>query len=111
MSEKYRAKLKSDKEKKEYEEKVKLMKNHISAMKRQQEDMNKKLNFLKHKEENINNLKKEKENTKKAILEYNTNKKNEIEQKRKYIEKQREMMNKGMKESSKKVKMDKIKYL
>ena len=108
MSKQYKAKIESDKEKKEYEEKIRLMKNHISAMKRQQEDMNKKINFLKHKEDNINNIKKERENEKKAILEYNINKKTELAEKRKHIEKQREMMNKQIKESSEKAKMEKI---
>ena len=108
MSKQYKAKIESDKEKKEYEEKIRLMKNHISAMKRQQEDMNKKINFLKHKEDNINNIKKERENEKKAILEYNINKKTELAEKRKHIEKQREMMNRQIKESSEKAKMEKI---
>ena len=108
LSEEFKAKLESDKEKKEYEEKIKLMKNHISAMKRQKEDMNKKINFLKHKKANINNVKKEREKEKKAILEYNETKKNELEEKRKKIEKQREAMNKQIKESSEKTKMEKI---
>ena len=108
LSEEYKAKLESDKEKKEYEERIRLMKNHISAMKRQQEDMNKKINFLKHKEANINNVKKEREKAKKVILEYNMTKKNELEEKRKQIEKQRETMNKQIKESSEKSKMEKI---
>ncbi len=108
MNDKYKAKLRSYREKKEYQEKVRLMKNHILAMKKQQEDMDKKIKFLKHKEENIINVKKDRENTKKAILEYNNNKKDEIEQKRKNIEKQREIMNKGIKESNLKIKMDKI---
>ena len=74
------------------------MKNHISAMKRQQEDMNKKIKFLRHKEDNINNIKKERENEKKVMLEYNINKKTELAEKRKHIEKQRERMNKQIKE-------------
>ena len=108
ISMQYKAKLESDKEKKEYEEKIQLMKNHISAMKRQQEDMNKKINFLKYKEETINSVKKEKENEKKLILDYNINKKNELEAKKKNIEKQREILNKQIKESSEKVKLEKI---
>ena len=84
------------------------MKNHILAMKKQQEHMDKKIKFLKHKEENIDNVKNDRENTKRAILEYNNNRKEEIEQKRKNIEKQREIMNKGIKESTLKVKTDKI---
>ena len=108
MSETLRAKLESEKEKKECEEKIKLMRNHISAMKRQQEDMNKKLIFLKNKENNINKAKKQKENTKKALYESIINKRTELEMKRKNIVKQREAMNKGIKESSQKTKMDKI---
>lgn len=104
----YKAKLESDKEKKEYEEKIKLMKNHISAMKRQQEDMNKKINFLKYKKATISYVKKEKENEKKLILDYNINKRNELEEKKKNIEKQREILNKQIKESSEKVKLEKI---
>jgi hypothetical protein len=107
-SNKLKAKIKSDKEKKEYEEKIRIMQNHILAMKRQQEDVDKKINFLKHKEENINNVKKEKEINKKAIMELNNLKRNELEKKRKNIEKQREILNKGMKESTQKAKMDKI---
>lgn len=108
MSKQYKAKIESDKEKKEYEEKIRLMKNHILAMKRQQEDMNKKINFLKHKEDSINTIKKEREYEKKAILEYNITRKTELAEKRKHIEKQREIMNKQIKESSEKVKMEKI---
>ena len=108
MSEKLRAKLESEREKKECEEKIRIMKNHISAMKRQQEDMNKKLAILKNKENNINNAKIQKENIKKAIYEYNITKRSELEQKRKNIEKKKEAMNKRIKESSEKAKMDKI---
>ena len=108
MSEQYRAKLESDKEMKEYEERIKLMKNHISAMRRHEDEMIKKINFLKHKEANINSVKKEKEIERKAIIEYNNNKKAELEQKKKHIEQLREIINKGIKESSEKTKMDKI---
>ena len=85
MSEKLRAKLESEKEKKDCEEKIRIMRNHISAMKRQQEDMKKKILFFKHKENNINNAKKEKEKTKKKIYEYNINRRTELEKRRKNI--------------------------
>ena len=42
------------------------------------------------------------------LYESNINKRTELEMKRKNIEKQRESMNKGIKESSEKAKMDKI---
>jgi predicted RNase H-like nuclease (RuvC/YqgF family) len=64
-TEKIRAKMES--EKKEYEEKIRMMINHISAMKRQQEDVARKINFLKQKEENLNNAKREKENARNNI--------------------------------------------
>ena len=66
---KFKAKLESEKEKKECEEKIKILKNHILAMKRQQENMNKKILLLKNKEEILNNAKKAKEKTKRAIYE------------------------------------------
>jgi hypothetical protein len=108
VNEKLRAKIQSDKEKKEYEEKLRIMKNHISAMRRQQEDMDKKLVLLRNKENNINNVKKEKESYKQTLLAYNIKKRDELEKKRKNIEKQKEMLNKGMKESTEKAKNDKI---
>ena len=88
MCEKIKAKLENEKEKKECEETIKIMKNYISAMKRQKKEMDKKLVYLKNKENNINNAKKEKENIKKVLNECNINRKTELE-KKKYIEKQR----------------------
>ncbi len=41
MIEKFRAKIESDKQKKEYEEKIRIMRNHLSMMKRQKEEMDK----------------------------------------------------------------------
>jgi hypothetical protein len=105
-TEKIRAKMES--EKKEYEEKIRMMINHISAMKRQQEDVARKINFLKQKEENLNNAKREKENARKAIMEMNNLKKNELEKKRKNVEKKRENQNKRMKKSAEKTKTDRI---
>ena len=108
MSDTYKNKLESEKEKRECEERIKIMKNHISAMKRQQEDMDKKLKMIKRRENNLNEAKKQKENTKKAIYEYNINRRTELENKRKKIERQREIENKCIKESTEKTKKDKI---
>ena len=64
-------------------------------MKRQQEEMDKKLIFLKNKEYNINKVKNEKENYKRSLLELNNRKKTELDKKRKKIESQKELLNKG----------------
>ena len=104
---KFKAKLESEKEKKECEEKIKILKNHILAMKRQQENMNKKILLLKNKEEILNNAKKAKEKTKRALYEYKIIKRDELEKKKKNIEKQREEINNGVKESVNKSKLEK----
>ena len=67
---KFKAKLESEKERKECEEKIRILKNHISAMKRQQENMNKKILFFKNKENMLNNAKKFKEKSKRDLYEY-----------------------------------------
>lgn len=107
IGQKYKAKLKSEKQKKECEEKIRILKNHISAMKRQQDNMNKKILFLKNKENMLNNAKRMKEKSKKDIYEYKIIKKVELEQKRKNIEKQRKEMNKGIKDSIIKAQLEK----
>ena len=104
---KYKAKLESEKERKKCEEKIRLLKNHISAMKRQQENMNKKMLLLKNKENLINSAKRQKEKNKRDIYEYKIIKRAELEQKRKNIEKQKEIFYKGMKESINKTIIDK----
>ena len=104
---KYKAKIESEKEKKECEEKIKILKNHISAMKRQQDNMNKKLLFLKNKEDIINNAKKFKEKTKKDIYNHKIMKMTELEQRKKEIERQKEELNNGVKDSLAKSKIEK----
>ena len=104
---KFKAKLESEKERKECEEKIRILKNHISAMKRQQENMNKKILFFKNKENMINNAKKFKEKSKRDLYEYKIIKRAELEQKKKNIEKIREKIDKGIKESKYKTKLEK----
>lgn len=105
--EKFKAKLESEKERKECEEKIRILKNHISAMKRQQDNMNKKMLILKNKENMINSAKKMKEKSKRNIYEYKIIKRAELEKKKKNIIKQREEMNKGVKEAMEKIKLEK----
>ena len=109
FSDQYKAKIESGRERKLFEAKLKIMKNHISAMKRRQEEMDKKISLLKSKEENMINIKRSKAILKKA-LKSNLNKKvSELIQKRKKNEKQKEALNNGIKESFKKSKLQKIK--
>ena len=105
--EKFKAKLESEKERKECEEKIRILKNHISAMKRQQDNMNKKMLIFKNKENMINSAKKMKEKSKMNIYEYKIIKRAELEKKRKNIIKQRQEMNKGVKEAMEKTKLEK----
>ena len=104
---KFKAKLESEKERKECEEKIRILKNHISAMKRQQENMNKKMLFFKNKENMLNNAKKSKEKSKRDLYESKIIKSAELEQKKKNIEKVREKIDKGIKESKYKTKLEK----
>ena len=104
---KFKAKMESEKERKECEEKIRILKNHISAMKRQQENMNKKILFFKNKENMLNNAKKFKEKSKRDLYEYKIIKRAELEQKKKNIEKIREKIDKGIKESKYKTKLEK----
>ena len=109
LSVKYRTKAHSDKEKHRCEEKLKLMQKHISVMKRRQEEMDKKISFLKNKEENIKNIKKEKASLKKALINVSEKKKSELIKIRKHIEKQKEEINNRIKQSSGKIKLEKMK--
>ena len=65
MNKKLKAILES--EKKEFEEKIRIMRNHISAVKKQQEEMNKKIIFLKIKKK-ILIMQKTEKNYKKGYL-------------------------------------------
>lgn len=104
---KLKAKFESDKERKDCEEKLMILKNHISAIKRQQDNMNKRIIFLQNKENKINKIKKLKEKSKRVFDEYKINEIVELEQKRKNIEKQREEINQRIKESMIKKKLEK----
>ena len=108
LSFEYKAKRRSDKEKKQFEDKLNIMKRHISVMKRRQKEMDKKISFLKHKEINQYNIKKEKAHLKK-VLAYNTEKKeSELIKKRQNIEKLKEAENNRIKRALGMTKMKKI---
>ena len=109
LSMKFLSKIESDKEKKQYEDKINLMKKHILVMRRRKEEMDKKISFLKHKEDNINLIKKEKAKLKKALKNNTDKKRNELAKKHQNIEKKKEEITKGLKQSFGKVKLEKIK--
>ena len=107
LSVQFRTKV--DKEMKKCEEKVKIMKKRIAVMKIRQEEIGKKISSLKHREENIQHIKKEKAILKEALI-YNTEKKKtELNKIRRDIEKRKEEINNGLKQSSGKAKLEKMK--
>ena len=70
-------------EKKFYEEKIRLIHNHIEALKKQQLYLSKKAQKEQETERYKNKIKKEKQNIKKALLSIEIDKRNEMESKRK----------------------------
>ena len=95
----YKAKKDSYREKKLYEERVKLMQNHIKALKKQEEELNKKAEIDKEKEKNKDKRKQEKETLRQALLSLEIDKRNELEEKKKNIMQQKIKNNLGLKES------------
>ena len=85
----FRAQQESAREKKFYEEKIRLIHNHIEALKKQQLYLSKKAQKEQETERNKNKIKKEKQNIKKALLSIEIDKRNEMESKRKTIAQQK----------------------
>ena len=81
----YKAKQESEKEKKLYEEKIKIVQNRIEALKKQQSYLSKKAQKEKENEKNKNIIKKEKESIKQALLSVEIDNRNEMEIKRNKI--------------------------
>ena len=81
----FKAQQESAREKKFYEEKIKLIHNHIEALKQQQSYLSKKAQKEKETQRYKNKIKKEKQNIKQALLSAEIDKRNEIESKRKSI--------------------------
>ena len=79
----YKAKQESLKEKKLYEEKVKILRNHINALKKQEEELNKKVEINKEKEKNKNKRRQEKDIIKQNLLSIEIDKRNALEEKKK----------------------------
>lgn len=108
INEKYKAKQQSEKEKKLYQEKVRLLENRILALKNQEDDMNKKIQSNKVRQKYLDKKKKEKNDFKKTLLSYDIDKRNELDEKRKAIKKQKNQLNKDLQESIQKNKLSKM---
>ena len=108
INEKYKAKQESEKEKKLYQEKVRLLENRILALKSQEDDMNKKMQSNKLRQNYLNKKKKEKNDFKQTLLSYDIDKRNELDEKRKAIKEQKFQLNKDLKESMEKNKLSKM---
>ena len=85
----YRAKYQNHLEKKIYQDKLLLLKNHINKLKMQEEKLNKKVEQARMKEKAKLERQKEKENLKQTLLIADIDKRNELEQKKKYILRQK----------------------
>ena len=95
----FKAQQESAREKKFYEEKIRLIHNHIEALKNQQSYLSKKAQKEKEEERYKNKIKKEKQNIKQALLAAEIDKRNEIESKRKSIAQQKIKEQKEMMDS------------
>ncbi len=105
----YKIKKESLKERKIYEDRVKVLRNHINALKKQEEEFNRKIELNKEKERNKNIRKKEKENLKQALLSMEIDKRNEMQEKKKNIMEKKLKINLGLKESHERNQNEKIK--
>ena len=103
------AKQESEKEKKLYEKKVKLLENRILALKKQEEDANKKKQSDEMRQKYLNKMKKEKSDFKQQLLSYDIDKRNALEERRKAIKEQKAQLNTELSESMQKAKIYKIK--
>ena len=109
ISENFLAKQESEKEKKLYEKKVKLLENRILALKKQEEDANKKKQSDEMRQKYLNKRKKEKSDFKQQLLSYDIDKRNALEERRKAIKEQKSQLNTELRESMRKAKIAKIK--
>lgn len=95
----YKANKQSYRDKRLYTERVKLLQNHINALKKQEEQLNKKAEINREREKKNDKRKQEKENLKQALLSLEIDKRNELEEKKKNILEQKMKNNLGLKES------------
>ena len=99
----------SKKEKKLYEEKIRLIHKHIDTLKQQQSYLLNKEKKEKEREKNRNKIKKEKEKKKQDLLSAEIDKRKEMETKRRNIAQKKSKEKKEMLISKEKIKQEKIK--
>ena len=109
VNEKFIAKQESEKEKKLYQQKVKLLENRILALKKQEEEMRRKQHCNEIRQNYINKKKQEKYDFKQKLLSHDIDKRNALEEKRKAIQEQKNQLNNELKESMQKTKTTKMK--
>lgn len=108
ISDKFRAKQESEKEKRLYQQKVALLENRIVALRKQEEEMLRRKHCNDIKQHYLNQRKKEKNEFKQKLLSYDIDQRNELEEKRKAIQEQKQKLNNELKESMEKAKTSKI---
>jgi hypothetical protein len=108
ISKNYKAKMESEKEKKLYKEKVRLLENRILALKYHQEEIHRKKLYNDVRQTYLDLKKKEKSDMKQALISYDIDKKNELDLKRKQIRDQKNSLNKYLKESKENEKITKM---
>lgn len=108
ISKNYKAKMESEKEKKLYKEKVRLLENRILALKYHQEEIHRKKLYNDVRQTYLDLKKKEKSDMKQTLISYDIDKKNELDLKRKQIRDQKNSLNKYLKESKENEKITKM---
>ena len=108
LSKNYKAKKESEKEKKIYQEKVRLLENRILALKYHQEEIHRKKHYNDVRQTYLDLKKKEKSDMKQTLISYDIDKKNELDLKRKQIRDQKNSLNKHLKESKENEKINKM---
>ena len=109
INENFKAKIESDKEKKLYQEKVRLLENRILALKKHEDIIHRRMHYNDVRQTYLNQCKKEKSDMKQALLSHDIDKRNELDLKRKHIKEQKSSLDKHLKESMEKSKITKMK--
>ena len=109
MSDNLKAKIESEKEKKLYQEKVKLLENRINALKNHDEEIHRRMHCNEIRKTYLDQKKLEKNNMKQTLLSHDIDKRNELDNKRKEIKERKNSLNKHLKESIEKSKIIKMK--
>ena len=104
----FKAKMESEKEKKYYQEKLRLLENRISALKNHNEELQRKIANDDVRQVYLEQKIKEKNDMKQALISNDISKKNELDLLKKQIKDQKDNRKKNMRESIEKSKIDKM---